>query len=1404
MDKLFNLAVLLLWIWGCVPPTQQNQLKVSGVDVEEREANRKKQNLQFSISNVQLINKQFVVTGVNLDLIDKARMTGPGINEQLSFIGRTANQLILRLQGSFNIFVNSSLNLVLSNAYAQSSFNLNVTLDQLGANDGEVLTWSSGSNSWEPQPLNGIQYMGSWDARRVVEGGSGNPPALSPSNGEYWIVNEDGTQDLDGVNEWQVGDWAIYNGTTWQKINNTGNVVSFNGRKGAIAPQTGDYTWGQIDKSVSSLNDIFDVDYSTLPSDGYILKYNGPSGKWEPSTFALNNISSAEIADGTIQNSDVSTTAAISMSKINGLLPALDTKVNTTGGNISGTFTLGPGANIEMAVGATVDGVDISTLNTTVTGLSTSKQDNISFPGPTNQYLSGDGSFQTISNLTLSTTLAGVDLVPASTTINVTDTVLNAFGKLQNQINSITGGSTTSVQKSGDIMTGNLDLQNNTLYAGDVTVSNNITAGNLGNFAAGIVVNGGNASFTANGDLTARDGTFNGNTVSNTHTANTLLKLKDNDGTDHFVSLKAPASLAAGYDITFPQVAPTANQILEYDGTNYVWVATPTPTAGTVTSITAGVGLLGGTITNTGTIDIDVGVGANQIVQLDGSGNLPVLNGSALTNLTLGNIAGLGTIATQDDSAINITGGTIDNITLSNSTAALNSATISSGSIENTTIGLSTPLAANFTSVGAATPGSGVFTTLTASSIDNTPIGASTPSSGSFTTVDIDAGTIDNASLGATNALTYLGVDNIILDASTITTSAADSDLIINPNGLGKIGLGTTGPTSKVSIREEGATTNTVNTVLDLTYETSSTASNGIGTGIIFKSEDDSGSIEDIGAIEVEMINVTNGVETSQINFKTKSSGAPLTNVFTIKPNGDIDTTGNILLKGIVDNSGNTAVHVEKTSSDGRIRFDTQGTERMIISTAGNVGIGTESPSSLLSLSGNNEVFRLEGSTNAFMGLYQTTTRKALMGHENANDNFLTIKAENSTVANEGDIYLQPDTGAHVGIKTSNPLTSLEVMEDDNNNSGITNILTLTHMASSPANGIASAILFRSENNNNAATISSSIKSSLTDITDGNEDGDFSIATLDSGALTDRFNIDSLGNTKIMGGNLSIEANKELRLLDVAGGEYAALKAPEPLSSSYTLALPTSIGTNGQILSSDGAGNTFWAANPFSNLTANDGNFIVGDGANWVTESGDTVRTSLGLGPGDVVNFVSISLDNGTSTSIGNDGVTFTDGESFYVRNASNVGVELLSGNTTWSALSDERLKRDIAYVPNAIEKLSHIKGVYFNYHVDEYEQPKRVGVIAQDVQAMLPEAVTESRDGYLRVKLSEIVPLLINATNEQQDQIAKNTEMYKIMKGALEKEIASLNKRIEILEKENAMLKSYLCSQDSNAPFCK
>ncbi len=77
--------------------------------------------------------------------------------------------------------------------------------------------------------------------------------------------------------------------------------------------------------------------------------------------------------------------------------------------------------------------------------------------------------------------------------------------------------------------------------------------------------------------------------------------------------------------------APTVGQVLRHNGS--AWEAfTPVDNAG-VTFVAMGSGMLGGNITATGTLTIDVGTGPNQIVQLDGTSRLPAVDGSQLTNV---------------------------------------------------------------------------------------------------------------------------------------------------------------------------------------------------------------------------------------------------------------------------------------------------------------------------------------------------------------------------------------------------------------------------------------------------------------------------------------------------------------------------------------------------------------------------------------------------------------------------------------------------------------------------------------------------------------------------------------------------------------------------------------------------
>ena len=75
-----------------------------------------------------------------------------------------------------------------------------------------------------------VTYKGTWNA-------SANSPFLASgvgTQGDYYVVNIAGSTNLDGITDWQIGDWAIFNGSVWQKVDNTDAVSSVNGQVGTV------------------------------------------------------------------------------------------------------------------------------------------------------------------------------------------------------------------------------------------------------------------------------------------------------------------------------------------------------------------------------------------------------------------------------------------------------------------------------------------------------------------------------------------------------------------------------------------------------------------------------------------------------------------------------------------------------------------------------------------------------------------------------------------------------------------------------------------------------------------------------------------------------------------------------------------------------------------------------------------------------------------------------------------------------------------------------------------------------------------------------------------------------------------------------------------------------------------
>lgn len=98
------------------------------------------------------------------------------------------------------------------------------------------------------------------------------------------------------------------------------------------------------------------------------------------------------------------------------------------------------------------------------------------------------------------------------------------------------------------------------------------------------------------------------------------------------------------------------------------------------------------------------------------------------------------------------------------------------------------------------------------------------------------------------------------------------------------------------------------------------------------------------------------------------------------------------------------------------------------------------------------------------------------------------------------------------------------------------------------------------------------------------------------------------------------------------------------------------------------------------------------------------------------------------------------------------IGDILASGNVT--AYSDLQLKDNIKSIDNAIDKVLALRGVSFTRIDTEDKDKKHIGVIAQEVEQVLPEVVQEHSDGIKSVAYGNMVGLLIEAIKEQQSQI--------------------------------------------------
>jgi hypothetical protein len=159
------------------------------------------------------------------------------------------------------------------------------------------------------------------------------------------------------------------------------------------------------------------------------------------------------------------------------------------------------------------------------------------------------------------------------------------------------------------------------------------------------------------------------------------------------------------------------------------------------------------------------------------------------------------------------------------------------------------------------------------------------------------------------------------------------------------------------------------------------------------------------------------------------------------------------------------------------------------------------------------------------------------------------------------------------------------------------------------------------------------------------------------------------------------------------------------------------------------------------------------NGAGYITSFDITTQTDskyLRSNTTDTASGV-ITFSNSTASTSKTTGAVIVTG-GVGISGDLNVG-----GDVVAYASSDERLKDNIELISNPIEKVQSLKGVTWNWNDDASETQKstpNVGVIAQDVEKVLPQLVHDRDNGFKGVDYAKLTGLLIEAIKDQQKQI--------------------------------------------------
>jgi hypothetical protein len=525
-------------------------------------------------------------------------------------------------------------------------------------------------------------------------------------------------------------------------------------------------------------------------------------------------------------------------------------------------------------------------------------------------------------------------------------------------------------------------------------------------------------------------------------------------------------------------------------------------------------------------------------------------------------------------------------------------------------------------------------------------------------------------------------------------------------------------------------------------------------------------------------------------------------------------TTGGGTTTGAFVNGGNTfgAAATLGTSDAFGLSFLTSGISRISVNSAGSVGIGTSSPLSKLHVEDNASVDLILKSAGGTLG----SIRPALSGYYSegtlsgptaaqSGDTLMLLSGSGYGATTYGaspdaailmsasENYTDAAHGSHIAFETttSGTTTRAERMR-------ITNAGRVGIGAVSPG-----AALDVQTTLNSAAGTDYGVKISPT-INGGGTQGytgllvDVTQTAVGSGTKrlidariggSSAFSIDSSGNLTVSGGGTF----SGLTGITTTGGvTSSAWKGDVYTPTSAAVSLPPATGGAPAVVSSNIASTNGAAA--YFYLNANNAGGVsqglyIGAVSN---AAGQTPTMVIGMRTGATSYAERMRIDTAGNVGIGVTGPTFQ-----LELSTDSAGKP---GTTTWTITSDERVKDIRAPFERGLKELEGLRTIYFKYKKDNPlglpSDKEYVGVTAQDVLAVIPEAVSKDKKGYYHVTTDSIIWTAINAIKELYHKWFDDSQ-------ELHREIASLKNENELLkERMNALERKFELQREKSPGF--